>query len=147
MDDHLENYLKQFCKRKPFRFMNRIKKENEGLNFIIGFLFVRQDKIVYAGDLAMETNVSTARVAAAINKLVRLGYVERKKSKKDARKTEIKLTYKGLEKAQLMHEKFYDFIGKIIAKMGTEKFEQFIQLSNEINDCAVEIIQGEEEHV
>ena len=71
-----------------------------------------------------------------------LGYITRKTSKLDARKTQIKLTNKGLNRAKQLEDELYSFLEKLINELGIDKFRQFMSLSSEINECVVKILQG-----
>ena len=142
MDTAIKQEIDRFLEKKPFHFAKRIKQDKEGNSFIIAFLYKRKDEIVYSGDIAKETCVSTARIAASVNKLEELGYITRKTSKLDARKTQIKLTNKGLNRAKQLEDELYSFLEKLINELGIDKFRQFMSLSSEINECVVKILQG-----
>ncbi len=139
--ENIEIYLKQLCEANSFAFMNHIKKDKQGLKFIIGCLYISKDKKVYAGDLAKISCVSTARIAATINKLEKLGLVVRLQSKEDARKTEIKLTNLGIQKAIEMKKHLLNFLQKIVDDIGIEDFKQYVEISKKINFSAAKIIK------
>ena len=70
--DRLEiagKYARMFSEINPYRCIKRINPNNEGVGFVMAYLYKNRDKTICAGDLAKALNVSTARVAAALNKL------------------------------------------------------------------------------
>lgn len=70
-----------------------------------------------AGELATQLNVSTARMATALNNLCAKGLVVREKTPQDARKTIVKLTTLGkakiVEREKIIIDKTARFLGKL----------------------------------
>lgn len=80
---------------KAKKFETFFNSSFKGLILILNLLECQKESLLSAGEIASLLNVSTARVAVAINNLEKKGLVIREKSQEDARKTIIKLTEKG----------------------------------------------------
>ncbi len=76
----------------PTAVSNNLK----GINIILKLVSYNSGNICVA-DIAEFLNVSTARIATALNTLEKKGYIERKKATQDARKTLISITPNGKE--------------------------------------------------
>lgn len=87
--------LKEPCDSEGWHTLLDLMSEGyRGMYVILRILYERKDDVV-AGELAKEMNVSTARVATALNALEGKGYVRRETDIKDARRVIIRLTKDG----------------------------------------------------
>lgn len=87
--------LKEPCDSEGWHTLLDLMSEGyRGMYVILRILYERKDAVV-AGELAREMNVSTARVATALNALESKGYVRREVDAKDARRVIIHLTKDG----------------------------------------------------
>jgi len=142
-----ENMLAKIQENAPFSILDKLKKNNEGAGFILNYLNRHKEQTVYSKDLAQESGVSTARIAAALCALEKGGLIERKACKDDKRKTIVKLTEKGFAKCESIEKEIVVFFGKIIEKVGYEKCNEYVDLCKEINDAAIEVLEEEESNV
>ena len=81
-----------------------------------------------AGDLSERFNVSTARIAVLLNTLEDKGFIQRYKSDKDGRKTFIRLTDQGREKAEGFKTYWDNILNKILADLPDEDLEAFFRV-------------------
>ena len=138
---YAEQYIYEVTLLGPFRDVRVINKNNEGLGLIVGYLYEHQDCVVYAGDLAKVSGVSTARIAAALNKLERLGIIQREASEKDSRKTIVKITAEGKARAEEKRKDVVQYTAKLIDKVGKEDMDSFLRILGRIKQAMSDIKQ------
>ena len=137
--DCAEQFIYEFTLLGPFRDVKVFNKNNEGLGLIVGYLYEHQGSVVYAGDLAKVSGVSTARIAAALNKLENLGLIQREASDKDSRKTIVKITAEGRARAEEKRRDVVQYTAKLIDKVGKEDMDSFLRILRRIKQAMSEI--------
>lgn len=91
----IQDEMKSLCRSKNWRnFIGMIDDGYKGM-FVILRILQESETSVVAGDLAKRMNVSTARIARALNTLESKNYIRREGDKADARKVVIRLTESG----------------------------------------------------
>lgn len=115
----------------PRDLFTRLDELHKGMGFLLGYLD-KADGVVYAGDIAKRMNVSTARIAAMLNKMEKSGYIQRRTSAEDARKTVVTLTGLGRAWIQRTKEQALDQTERLLERAGSEDVWQFIRLSQKI---------------
>lgn len=84
-------------------------------------------------EVALDLKITVGTLTTAINKLIKKGYVERKRIEEDRRVVLIKLTKKG-KLAYRLHEKFHsDMIKKTIEGLSEEEEEVLISSLDRLN--------------
>ncbi len=126
--------MEQFAELGTFD-TKKMNPQNAGLPFILCYLSKAQGKTVYPSDLAKASGVSTARVAAALNKLEEMGMVFRTPSEQDSRKTIVGLTEKGIQILKEKNEEAIRFAADIIDLMGMEDLDEFLRLARRFKDA------------
>ena len=91
----VEDEMKALCQSK--RWKNLIGLLDDGYKgmFVILRILQASETNVVAGELARIMNVSTARIARALNTLEGKNYIRRERDETDARKVVIRLTETG----------------------------------------------------
>ena len=91
----VEDEMKALCQSK--RWKNLIGLIDDGYKgmFVILRILQASETNVVAGELAKIMNVSTARIARALNTLEAKNYIRRERDETDARKVVIRLTETG----------------------------------------------------
>ena len=89
-----KKFLDLLNQKKPINLINYFNVGFKGA-FVILKNIENSKTFVTAGELANRLDVSTARMATALNALCKHGFVIREKSSQDARKTIVKLTEQG----------------------------------------------------
>lgn len=117
----------------PLEFFRTIDEVNSGMGYIMLRLYNAKDE-VYAIDLSSDMQISRARVTMIIKKLIYKGFVVKQRSKSDARKEIISITNKGREEVNNIKQKVLNNVNMLIDKMGIDKVNQFLSLSNEIKN-------------
>lgn len=123
--------LNKLRKNKPAKFFNRIDETSAGMNFILAFLS-ESNCDVYASTIADKMQISRARVAVLIQKLISKGLIEKSSSNSDARIEVIKLTTKGFDEINKFKERMISDIVKLIEEVGIEEIHKFLDTSAKI---------------
>ena len=85
-------------------------------------------------EVACDLSITLGTLTAAINNLVKKGYVERKKSEADRRIVNIQLTKKG-KLAYRVHEKFHtDMVKATIEGLKEEEEEILVKSLEKLNE-------------
>lgn len=107
--------------------VNYKKIKPDGMNLVLKYLVMNQDKEILSGDIANALELSTARIAVLLNKLERDNLVKRVPVESDLRKTKIVLTKEGIDKVDVKRQKVLKLINVIIDELGYEKLDDFIK--------------------
>lgn len=85
-------------------------------------------------EVAQKLKITVSTLTTAVNKLIKKGYVERKRIEEDRRVVLVKLTKKG-KLAYRIHEKFHrDMINTAIDGLNLKEEEMLISSLNKINE-------------
>ena len=85
-------------------------------------------------EVAQKLKITVGTLTTAINKLIKKGYVERKRIEEDRRVVLVKLTKRGKLAARL-HDKFHgEMINNAIEGLSLEEEEMLISSLNKLND-------------
>lgn len=85
-------------------------------------------------EVAQKLKITVSTLTTAINKLIKKGYVERKRIEEDRRVVLVKLTKKG-KLAYRIHEKFHrEMVNTAIDGLNLEEEELLISSLNKINE-------------
>ena len=102
------------------------------MNFILVYLSEHSD--VYASTIADKMQISRARVAVLIQKLISKGLIEKSSSNNDGRIEVLKLTKKGFYEINNFKEHMISNVVKIIDKIGIEEIRRFLETSEKIKN-------------
>lgn len=128
-------YMDKFHQNKPAPMMQRISKDENGIGFLLTYLYRNTEVQVTAGDLAKNLGVSTARIAVLLKKMEARGYINKAVCESDARKTIIKLTEVGKIKVEGQRELMIDLMQKIILEVGEADLDHLIMVLEKLNLC------------
>ena len=85
-------------------------------------------------EVAQKLKITVSTLTTAINKLIKKGYVERKRTEEDRRVVLVKLTKQGKIAARL-HQKFHgEMINNAIEGLSVKEEEILISSLNKLND-------------
>lgn len=132
--EEAEEILNQMHSCRPKSFFGKMDDSRRGMNFVLCYLKEANHEVL-AGELARELNVSTARIAALLKTMEKNGLIERYHPTSDARHTIVKITQEGTRQAEQLREHILKNIELLLEKVGREKLEEFIRLSNEIREA------------
>lgn len=106
---------------------NLLENGYKGIFVILRVLRDSKTEIVSA-DLAKQLDVSTARIATALNTLQRKGYIKRIPSAVDRRKVIIVLTPLGVEALEAREKEVNDFVVPLFNKLSAEEQIMLVNL-------------------
>ncbi len=121
----------------PRDLFTRLDELHKGTGFLLGLLAMA-DGVVYAGDIARQMDVSTARIAALLNKMEKNGYIRREPSTEDARKTVVTLTQPGRTWIRKTREQALDQTELLLERVGSDDVWEFIRLSKKLKEAMEE---------
>ena len=124
-------FLREMCSCTPKPLFHKVEEVDRGTGFVLAYLKESRDEVI-AGDLAREMKVSTARIAALLNRLEEKGLVERSRSLHDARRTVVKITPKGIAYTDEIREQILDKVEILFEKVGKEDLWEFLRICAKI---------------
>jgi DNA-binding MarR family transcriptional regulator len=126
-----EEIIKKLQTNNPIKYFQVLDESQNGMFFILHFL-ANAKSDVYANTLAKEMNISRARVAVLIQKLLKRNLIEKELSAVDNRIEILKITPYGKKKISEFRKNALNMTSKIIDKIGIDEFNHYIDISNEI---------------
>ena len=131
-NEQIEILLEQLKKAPPSECFQKFDMNTAGIRAILKLLNETDNKVT-AGKISEYMNVSTARVAVLLKKMVAKGLIEKENDSSDGRIVVVKLSEYGKQAADEFKENLYTHIGELIDKVGMEKMLEFAAISNEIH--------------
>ena len=122
---------------RPTHFFKHIDEINSGMGFIMVYLYESKNDVC-AIELSKHMQISRARVAMLIKKLIAKGFVEKEDSLNDARKEIVKITDAGIYEIAKMRQQVFNNIAKVVDKLGIDRVLEFIELSKQIHSVIEE---------
>lgn len=130
--EQIEELLEQLKKAPPSEQFKSIDKNTAGIRAILHYLNETSDTVT-AGKISEHMDVSTARVAVLLKKMVAKGLIEKENDPSDARIVVVKLSEHGKKTAKKIQSEIYAQIGDMIDKVGMNRMLEFASISNEIH--------------
>lgn len=124
-------YLEKINSCVPARVLEGIDMAQRGICCVLAYL-KNSDSEVFAGDLAKELNVSSARISALLKKMEKKRFIIRRNSSGDARKTVVEVTPEGIAYIDAETERILSQIELLIEKVGQKDLDEFIRISYKI---------------
>lgn len=97
-------------------------------------VFLEQKKEVSAGDISNFLNVSTARIAVVLKKLVKKDLIKKTTSQTDKRKTIVCLTKKGEDYCKNLRETLIEKLNNFFLFLGEEDTKNFLRLMQKMRE-------------
>lgn len=119
---------------RPTGFFQKIDETTMGIGAVLRLLY-ESNGAVTAGAISQFMNVSTARVAVLLKKMVAKGLIKKEQGREDARTIVVSLTEVGQKTISKMREDVYRDIGTLIDTIGMERLIEYTRISKEI--CSV----------
>lgn len=137
MKNIAKKIIDKINKVNPFDFLNLIDKNGQGMNSILSYLKTKKENVT-AGELAIQLNVSTARIAVLLKKLEKCNMIVKKISPLDARVTIVEITEIGKNHIEEETNKSISIMQKILKKVDPKEIEEFIRLATKIKNSIQE---------
>lgn len=119
---------------QPQELMRLFNDANTGMTAVLRIL-KDSSKPVTAGKISERMGVSEARVTALLKKMQTRGYIVKQKDDCDARIINVKLTQEGTMVAEQLRVVLCQNIATIIDTVGVEKMNEYLRLTDKINDA------------
>lgn len=128
MDGTIRSEMKKICHGKEWRkVIEFLENGYKGIFVILRILHESKTEVVSAA-LAKQLDVSTARIATALNTLERKGYIERTPSQNDGRKVVITLTPRGSEALEEREKEANALVNPLFARLTEDEKNTFFTL-------------------
>lgn len=138
--EYVLDIMQRLHHKPPDDIQRKFSDDNAGIGCMLKYLY-DAEKPVSAGEISRFMNVSTARVSVLLKKMHEKGYIFRDNCSEDARRLMISLSDAGKAEQLARQEKMIDLVSHIIEKIGKERMEEFVSISNEIKDIVSEEIK------
>ena len=99
----------------------------QGEAFVLKYISLR-DEGVLPGEISNEMDVSSARVAAALNKLEDKGFITRKIDKNDRRKILVEITQEGRRLAEKHQKVIVEEVADMLRYLGEDDAREYIRI-------------------
>jgi len=109
-----------------------------GESFVLFYLW-RQDKSTLPSDISAAMNVSSARIAAALNSLEGKGLVTRRIDTADRRRVLIDLTPAGEALADQRHQELLKNTTRLLELLGERDAEEFVRIWDRLTEIAPQL--------
>lgn len=126
----IEDLIKSLSSIKPQKAPESLDNGLKGAVVLLKML--SGDEVKSSGELASKLNVSTARIAVALNNLESKGYIERTKDSLDARKTLVKITENGKEELFRREEIIKQHLLNSLSNLTNDDLQMLINIINKI---------------
>lgn len=140
--DFVNSLIEEMKRTKPPKMPLDHVNDMQGANAIVAYLSNFKDGIS-AGTLSDAMNVSTARIAVALNSLESKGIISRKTCDNDKRKVVVSLTEEGRDYSEKVEKGIRTKLLLITNELGQEEMTDFIVKFKKIK----EILERNENNV
>lgn len=120
--------MRMLQKNKP-RF--NVSDSLQGGTFILHYLHERNEAVL-PGEISSEMEISTARIAAALNNLEKKRLVDREINKNDRRQILVTLTEEGRKLAEKQRLEVDTQISKMLQSLGEHDASEFVRILEKI---------------
>lgn len=129
--EQVQMILQYLEETHPAKFYKALNEENAGIGAVLRCLHESKGPVT-AGDISEFMQVSTARVAALLKKMAAQGLVTKECDAADARFTIVRISPKGEEKIEQIHDTICRQVSAVIDRVGMEKMMEYISISEQI---------------
>lgn len=132
-----QKLLSELYSSIPGSLYRKIEETQRGFGFVLSYL-ENADGEVNAGDFSKKLNVSTARIAVLLKRMEQSGYITRRTSEKDARRTVVEITPAGIAFIDELREQTLRKAERILDRISKEELDTFIRISHQIKEVMEE---------
>lgn len=130
-EKQIKKLMNEIIKDKPFGVFDKINKNSQGVNSVLSYL-LELGRPATAGEIANKLEVSTARVAVLMKKLIKNKYIIKYTNSMDQRITMIELTDSGRDYIIKEKDSVTDFFKKIVDEIGVTDTKALIRICNKL---------------
>lgn len=128
----IEREMRVLCQSKNWRKLVGLIDDGYRGVFVILRILQESETDIVAGELAKKMNVSTARIASALNTLEKKQYIIRECEKNDARKVVIRLTEQGTQALEERKSRISEIIASMLQNLTEEESGTLFNLLNKL---------------
>lgn len=130
-DQQIEYVLRHLQTDHPSALFQRMRDTGAGLAAVLRILEEAPGEVT-SGQISEAMQVSTARVAVLLKKMAARGLIAKYADPRDARVTMVRLSPAGKDLVRQMKQDLYTQVGSVIDRLGMEKIQVFLSISQEI---------------
>jgi len=139
-DQLAREWLHKMRLLRQARLQRSINASMHGESFVLHFI-TRHPGPVLPSDLSHAMGVSSAMVAATLNRLEGKGFITRQIDPFDRRRVLVEITKEGNNQAELHHQTVLAEAGKMLSLLGDDDAREYVRLTGKLAD----IIAGHSE--
>ena len=128
----LLNCMQALHKARPHKHIN---ESLQGEAFVLHFIAHIKNSVT-PSEISQEMDVSSARVAAALNSLENKGLIVRSTDEIDRRKVIVNMTEKGRVIADRQYEMVINMAAKMLSFLGEEDAKEYVRITGKMADIA-----------
>lgn len=132
--EQIEIIVKALHDAHPKELFRSIDETQAGIGAVLRILY-ESEETVTAGRIAEYMDVSTARVAVLLKKMLAKDLIVKESDPTDARITVVRLSKKGKETVGKMRSQIHTEFGSVIDKIGMDRMMEFVSIANEIKEA------------
>ena len=117
----------------PKALFQAIDETQVGIGAVLRILCESEGPVT-AGKIAEDMEVSTARVAVLLKKMVAKNLIVKQTDPADARVTVVRLSEYGKQTVEAMRREIYAQFGAVIDQVGMDRMMEFVAISGEIQN-------------
>jgi len=121
-------------KAKPQRSMDEAM---QGEAFVLHYIASHGGEVL-PGEIGSKMNVSSARIAQALNSIEKKGFITREIDTNDRRKIIVKLTPEGKSEAKKHYEKVIGHMTEMLAALGENDAKEYVRITGRLAETAQE---------
>ena len=114
-------------------FQRHLNEYLQGENFVLCIIASHKQKIT-PSHISKEMNVSSARIAVALNNLENKGMVTRQINNNNRRQILVEITKKGKEQAELIHETVQAHMEEFLSLLGEKDAQEYLRITKRLAD-------------
>jgi MarR family transcriptional regulator, organic hydroperoxide resistance regulator len=114
-------------------FHKKVDEMSHGERKILGYLTYGKNRVT-SGELSEYLDLSTPRVASALNSLSKKGFIKRKKDEQDKRVVIVHITESGKSFVKEEHEEAKGALEKILEELGEQDAREFVRITKKIQE-------------
>lgn len=126
--EFLQMMYKHYQIKAQQKFSNAVHGEAFALQYI-----AQHDDAAVPSDIENAMSVSSARIATLLGRLEDKGWITRRIDPKDRRRTILKLTSKGEEKAKKSEQELLSLVTKMLEYLGEEDARNYMRIVGKIS--------------
>lgn len=130
----IDGYIELLKEASPSAPYTPINLQDRGIDFIVHFLYERNNEIINASDLAKHLNVSLPRITKLLDTGLKRGIIKLDIDPRDKRKKIVTLTDKGVKMHEEIKNKKRIIFANMVEAIGEDDFLEFVRISKKMKE-------------